>query len=336
MLDANNPGSYRFNSTLAGIATADVVLLVGSNPRWEAPLVNTRIRRAVRAGNARVFAIGEAVDLTYPVEWLGNDLELLGALPAAVAEALAAAERPAVVVGIGAARDAAAWAAVAALPVQRDGWNGFNILHTAAARVGGLDIGLASPGGVAQLAADVADGKIAAMFLHGADEIDAGTLQAPFTVYIGTHGDREHGRGGVDVADVILPAAAYTEKDGTYVNLEGRVQRGRRAVFAPGEAREDWSIARALSDVLGQTLPYDNLAQLRARIASEWAHLGVEGLVPAPWRAPDAAGGGLRSGPVTLPISNFYLTNPIARASGTMAECVDQIMGGASMLQAAE
>ena len=335
-LDAGNPGSYRFNSTLAGIATADVVLLVGTNPRWEAPLVNTRIRQAVRAGGARVFAIGPVVDLTYPVESLGNDMALLDTLPAAVIDALRNAARPAVIVGMGAAVDAQRLAAAAALPVQRDTWNGFNVLHTAAARVGGLDIGLASTGGVAGLRAAVIDGSIQAMILHGADEIDAATCQASFTVYIGTHGDRAHGRGGIDIADVILPAAAYTEKDGTYVNLEGRVQRGRRAVFPPGEAREDWSIARALSEVLGQALPYDNLAVLRMRIAGEWPHLGVEGLMPAPWRAPASTDGDVRGGPVTLPIDNYYLTNPIARASGTMAECVDQIMGGMTVLQAAE
>ena len=152
-----------------------------------------------------------------------------------------------------------------------------------------------------------------------------------FTVYIGTHGDR-----GVAHADVILPAAAYTEKAGTYVNLEGRVQRSLRATFPPGEAREDWTIFRALSAVLGTPLAYDDLPALRRRIAAEWPHLGREGLEPAAWSPESAAAAPLRSGDFTLPVTNFYLTNPIARASDTMAECVEQILGAVPMLEAAE
>ena len=328
-LDPGNPGSYRFNTTLAGIETADVVLLVGANPRWEAPLVNTRLRKAVRRNGARVLNIGPAIDLTYPVEQLGDDLALLGTLPEAAAKLLADAARPAVIVGMGALADAGALAAAAALPVMRDGWNGFNVLHTAAARVGALDIGYASAGGVAGIMADAA--RFKAVFLLGADEIDTAPLSGTFTVYVGTHGDH-----GVRHADVILPAAAYTEKAGTWVNMEGRVQRGFRAVFPPGEAREDWTIFRALSDVLGQRLPYDDLGGLRARIAAEWPHLGREGLSAVPWTAP-AAGPALGSGPIALPVQNYYMTNPIARASDTMAECVAAILEGHEpALEAAE
>ena len=323
--------NYRFNTTLAGIEHADVVLLIGTNPRWEAPLVNTRLRKAVRRGGARVFNIGPDVDLTYPVTQLGDDLGLLANLPAAVTEALTGAARPAVIVGMGAltgASGAAVLAAAAALDVQRDGWNGFNMLHTAAARVGALDVGFATEGGVAGILGRAA--KLKCVFLHGADEIDTALLADTFTVYIGHHGDR-----GVRHADVVLPAAAYAEKPGTWVNLEGRVQRGQRATFPPGEAREDWTIFRALSEVLGHKLPYDDLRALRARIAGEWPHLGSEGLTAMPWVAPTATGN-IAAGPIRLPIDNYYLTNAVARASGTMAECVDQIVGHGVQLEAAE
>ena len=326
--DAANRGSYLFNSTIVRIETADAILLVGANPRWEAPLVNTRIRKALRKG-APVWAIGDEVDLTYPAQWLGNDIGLLGRLPQAVADALGAAQRPAVIVGLGALALPGVAAAAAALPVMREGWNGYNVLHTAAARVGGLDIGCVAEGGVAAMAADAASGKLRALLLHGADESDVGALRGPFTVYVGTHGDA-----GVRHADVVLPAAAYTEKDGAYVNLEGRVQRGRRAVFPPGEARADWSIARALSDVLGRRLPYDDEAAIRARIAREWPHLAREGITPAQWRAPEG-GGALGTGPIGLPIEDFYWTNPIARASQTMMDCRVEILG-LRMAEAAE
>ena len=318
--------SYRFNTTLAGIETADVVLLVGTNPRWEAPLVNVRLRKAVRRGGARVFNIGPAIDLTYPVTQLGDDIALVADLPAEVAEALANAARPAVIVGMGALAHGGMLAAAAALPVQRDEWNGYNVLHTAAARVGALDVGFTTTDGVAGILA----GAHNVVFLHGADEADTTALAHTFTVYIGHHGDR-----GVRHADVILPAAAYAEKPGTYVNMEGRVQRSQRATFPPGEAREDWTIFRALSEVLGVTLPYNDLNALRARVAADWPHLAVEGLTTVPFVAP-AGGTGLGSGPIALPVGNFYLTNPIARASRTMAECVDQIIGEGVRLEAAE
>ena len=303
-------GGYLFNSTLAGIETADAVLLVGCNPRLDAPLVNTRLRKIVRGRRGRVFGMGDAVDLTYDVEWLDDVTD-------AVADVFAKAERPAIIVGVGA--DMAAAAALAdRLEVVKDGWNGWNVLHTAASRVGALDLGL---GGGAPDGAGV-------VFNLGADEID---VRGGFTVYIGTHGDR-----GVRTADVILPAAAYGEKPGTWVNLEGRVQRGQRAVFPPGEAREDWTIFRALSDVLNCTLPYNDLTALRSRIAGEWPLLANERLTPA-------TAGSLPSGSAVAVAAQgdrkraFYLSNPIARASETMAECVRDIVDAPHpVLEAAE
>ncbi|QXQ04848.1 NADH-quinone oxidoreductase subunit NuoG [Sphingosinicellaceae bacterium] len=323
---------YLFNSTLAGIETADAVLLIGTDPRHEAPLVNTRLRKIIRGKRGRVFGLGTPVDLTYDIEWLDEVTD-------AVAEVFAHAERPAIVVGMG-ADFAAARALADRLGVVRDGWNGWNVLHTAAARVGALDLGLTVDG-----VASLSDAK--ALFLLGADEIDAGA--SAFTVYIGTHGDR-----GVRHADVILPSAAYGEKPGTWVNLEGRVQRGQRATFPPGEAREDWTIFRALSDVLGKTLPYNDATALRARIAGEWPWLAVEGLSDAQvTRHPRVGGdpspqvsvvmGPRLRGDDGERVSDadrkhaFYLSNPIARASETMAECIRDIVEAAHpVLEAAE
>jgi NADH-quinone oxidoreductase subunit G len=321
--------AYLFNSGLAGIERADVILLVGCNPRHEAPLLNVRLRKGAARGRSRVFGIGGPVDLTYPVTWLGDDAGLLADVPAELAAALTAAERPAIILGMGALTQPGVFGAARGLAdhfnLVRDGWNGWNLLHTAAARVGALDLGLVADGA----AAIVADPAVRALFLLGADEIDVGANPHRFTVYIGSHGDR-----GVKHADVILPAGAYSEKPGTWVNLEGRVQRALRAVFPPGDAREDWTILRALSAVLGQPLPYDDLPALRARIAAEWPHLaGGDRVVVSPGAA--VAAGPAPAGALPHAIANYYLTNPIARASATMADCVAQLSGAATTVREA-
>jgi NADH-quinone oxidoreductase subunit G len=326
--DVSSLAAVNFNSTIAGIETADVILLVGTNLRWEAPLINTRIRKAVVKRGAKVFAIGEEMNLTYPATWLGNDLGLLGKLPEAVAEAFGKAERPAVIVGGGALKAGAQGATlgfVKTLGLIKDGWNGYNVVHLAAARMGGLMLGYGQPGGIADLAA--AAPKL--LFLLGADDVDLAAFARSFKVYVGHHGDA-----GAAGADVVLPGAAYTEKPGTYVNTEGRVQRGDRAVFPPGDAREDWAILRALSDVLGHKLPFDNLDALRAAMAAEVPALGREGLVGYGWSAPKLSA--KVSGPVGYPIKDFYLTNPIARASETMQRCSAELLHGVSFAEAAE
>ena len=319
--------SWLFNSTIEGLEAADAILLVGTNPRLEAPVLNARLRKMWLAGKTAFGLVGAAADLTYAYEHLGTGvaaLKLLGE-ESAFATAFRAAQRPAVIVGQGAlarldgeAVLKAVAGAADALGVVRDGWNGWNVLHTAAARVAGLDLGFTPKAGGKSAAELVAKGGADALFLLGADEIDLSGSDA-FVIYLGTHGDR-----GAHRADIVLPGAAYTEKSGLYVNTEGRVQRGERAVYPKGEAKEDWAILRALSEYLGAKLPYDTLDQLRDKLFADHPTFGQIGF--APGHAPLALGalgeaGGLDEAPLASPITAFHLTNPIARASTTMAEC---------------
>jgi NADH-quinone oxidoreductase subunit G len=326
--DVSSLSAVAFNSTLAGIETADAVLLIGTNPRWEAPLVNTRLRKAVRRQGAPVFSIGPAVDLTYPVTDLGGDLAILGKLPSSVTEAFAGAQRPAVIVGpgaLGAGALGAALALVGPLGLVREGWNGFNVIHTAASRMASLLLGFAQHGGIADLEA----ARPELVLLLGADEVAPERFPDAFKVYIGHHGDK-----GARQADLILPGAAYSEKHGTFVNLEGRVQRAEKASFAPGEARDDWTILRAVSDLVGQPLPFDRFDQLRAAMIAEVPALGVDGLLDLPWSPPVLDAGA--SGPVTLPVKDFYLTNAICRASPVMQRCSAELIHGETFAEAAE
>ena len=328
--DTSSLSAVNFNTTISGIENADVILLVGSDLRREAPLVNTRIQKAIRKRGAKVFAIGPVTDLTYKVEWLGDDLSALTKAPKALADALKTAERPAIIVGGGALRYAGVHGAALAFAKKyklvRDDWNGFNVLHFAAARMGGLMLGYAHDGGIKKLAAE----KPKLAFFLGADEVDYSLFADSFKVYVGHHGDN-----GAHHADVILPGAAYSEKSGTYVNLEGRVQRGERAVFPPGDAREDWAIFRALSDVLGKRLPFDSLDALRAEMAKAVPALGVEGLADYGWSEPSLPSD--VSGKIAdYPIKDFYLTNAICRASETMQKCSAELVHGTQFLEAAE
>jgi NADH-quinone oxidoreductase subunit G len=317
--------SWLFNSTLAGIEDADVVLMVGTNPRVEAPVLNARLRKRWLAGALRVGVIGEAVDLTYPHDYLGAGPKTLAELAKSKSDfvkALKAAKAPAIIVGAGAlTRPDSAAVLKAAAGVAKTFGMTWNVLHSAAARVGGLDLGfLPGPGGktAAELAAK---GGADVLFLLGADEIDT-TASKAFKVYLGTHGDR-----GAHGADVILPGAAYTEKNGLYVNTEGRVQMGVQAVFPKGEAREDWAILRALSERLGHTLPYDTLDQLRVRLFADHPSFGRIDHVDGPAAAAGldlgklGGAGVLSAAPFRSAVASFHLTNPIARASVTMAEC---------------
>jgi len=319
LYDVSQPASWRFNPTIVGVEHAKAILLVGSNPRWEAPLVNTRIRKAVKKG-AKVFAIGPQVDLTYPVEWLGEDIASLGSLP----EALTGATDVIVIAGMGACTIEGGYGAARQTAAALGA--GFGLLHTAAGRVGALELGFVTEGGLGAVAA--AAPRL--LFLLGVDETDLSPFDGAFKVYIGTHGDA-----GARAADVILPGSAYTEKPGTWVNLEGRVQRAERAVFPVGDAREDWTILRALSAVLGKTLPFDNLGELRARIAGEYPTLADEGIVLSGALDPAPRGGDV-SGTIVYPIADFYLTNPIARSSPTMQRCSAELIHGETFAEAAE
>ncbi len=319
---ANGRASYLFNSTIDGIEYADAILLIGTNPRIEAPLLNARIRKRWRAEPTMIGLIGEATDLTYDYTHLGDSVDALGKL---ADHDMAKAERPMMIIGQGAlsgpnGADVLALAASVAqkLGVIKDDWNGFNVLHTAAGRVGALDIGFV-PGEGGKDAGGIAGGEVDLLFNMGADELEIAA--GAFTVYIGTHGDR-----GAHRADVILPGAAYTEKSATYVNTEGRPQQTTRGAFPPGDAKEDWAILRALSEKLGHTLPYNTLGQLRTALYAEHPHLAkleeieaadAGALADLAKKAPKDAG----KAKFARAIEDFYLTNPIARASKVMAEC---------------
>jgi len=325
--------SYLFNTTIEGIEDCDAVLIVGSNPRWEAAILNARIRKRWRMGPLPVAMIGERPDLTYDYTYLGagpDTLQEIADGSHSFAKVLADATRPLIIVGQGALSrpDGEAVLSLAAKVAQSsgaiaDGWNGFSVLHTAAGRVGGLDVGcVPGEGGldVEGMLSAGESGGLDLVFLLGADEFDTRRLGEAFVIYVGTHGDV-----GAHRADVILPGAAYPEKPGTWVNTEGRVQRANRAGFPPGEAREDWAILRALSPHLGHQLGYDSLAELRAAMFERHPHLALDETV-APADTADLAaladlGGTVDPAPFVSPVQDFYLTNPIARASAVMAEC---------------
>jgi NADH-quinone oxidoreductase subunit G len=325
--DCTSLSAVAFNSTIAGIETADVVLLVGSNVRWEAPLVATRVRKVARKGG-KLFAVGPQVDLGLKVEWLGDDLKLLGKLPKAVTDAFAKAERPAVILGPGALAAGGLGAAlglVQPLGLIKGEWNGFNVLHTSASRMASLVLGFAQPNGLN----DIEAAKPELALLLGADEMPADRLEGAYKVYIGHHGDN-----GARQADLVLPGAAYAEKHGTYVNTEGRVQRGEKAAFPPGQAREDWAILRAVSELAGKTLPFDSFGQLRQQMVAEFPQLGRDGLIDLAWAPPKLDS--KAEGPISYSIADFFLTNAICRNSPTMRRCSEELVQGLHYEEAAE
>jgi NADH-quinone oxidoreductase subunit G len=336
---ARGRASYLFNASIAGIDNADALLIVGSNPRKEAAILNARIRKRWRAGKFPIGVIGPKVDLTYTYDYLGAGPETLADIGRhSFAETLRKAERPLVLLGSEtfARTDGAAIASLAAkaaveLGAMKDSWNGFCVLHSAASRVGALDLGFVPGQGGLNTRQMTASGSLDVLFLLGLDEIDV--APGAFVIYIGTHGDR-----GAMRADVVLPGAAYPEKSAIYVNTEGRVQMANRASFPPGDAREDWAILRALSDVLRLRLPYDSLAALRQTLFKAHPHLLRIGQI-APGDAADvhklaAVGGAPDKAPLRSSVDDFYFTNPIARSSAVMAECSALAMGRATMTAA--
>jgi NADH-quinone oxidoreductase subunit G len=333
--------SYIFNPAIAGIEQADALLIVGANPRHEAAVLNARIRKRWRSGQLKIGLIGAKAELTYTYDHLGAGTDTLSELAAgkhSFADVLKNAKNPIVLVGAGAAarHDGSAVLALAAklaldFGAVKGDWNGFAVLHDTASRVGALDIGFAAGAGGLSAAQMTTFGMLDVLFLLGADEVKV--PDGTFAVYIGTHGDR-----GAHRADVILPGAVYTEKSGIYVNTEGRVQMASRSSFPPGEAREDWAIIRALSEIMGKRLPYDSLAALRQAMFKAVPHLmRVDRIEPGnadDVKALAGKGGSLEKAPFKSSVEDFYLTNPIARASAVMAECSRLASG--QMLTAAE
>ncbi len=334
---------YIFGSGIAGIEEADAILLVGTNPRAEATMVNARIRKAWLEKRIPIALIGEAADLTYPYHHAGTGPDDLVKLAKDYAKNVKA-EKPMIIAGAGvfvredgAAIHAALYEAAEQLGCIKEGWNGFNVLHNAASRVGALDIGFVPQTGgkgFHDIIAGTKDGSVEVLYLLGADEFDAKAAIGwqSFVIYQGHHGDR-----GAQRADVILPGSAYTEKDGTYVNTEGRAQLGKKAVAPPGQAREDWKIIRAISERVGHVLPYDTLIQLRERIKTDWPHIAdIDVLRASHWESFGVKGKFL-SEPFRSPVTHYYLTNPICRASETMGECTKNFVTEESkVLEAAE
>ncbi|MBO6549555.1 MAG: NADH-quinone oxidoreductase subunit G [Rhizobiales bacterium] len=325
--------STLFNSTIEGIDKADAILLIGANTRLETPVINARIRGRWALGQVQVGVIGADEDLTYETHHIGHspaDLSKLGDGTSGFAEILRNAEYPMIIIGgtalqgedgvnnlIAAAKLAEGFGAM------KQGWNGFNILHTAASRVAGLELGFVpTESGLAtnDIVAQAKNNQIDFLYLLGADEIDTSNLGDAFVVYQGSHGDA-----GASCADVILPGAAYTEKNGTYMNLEGRVQHTNRAIFPPNEAKDDWAILRALSAAIGKPFGFNNLNELRTQMYNSNPKLAaVNSLEKADSqeiiKLASKDIGELSNETLPICVEDFYDTNPIARASKVMTE----------------
>ena len=334
-LDATRRDYYLFNTTIAGIDEIDALLVVGADIRREAPVLNARIRkRWADLPTFQVGMIGADVDLTYPTTMIGDGPASLTRLldgSDKFAQILAEAKNPAVIIGQsalarvdGAAILATCWQLAVQFNMIRPDWHGFNVLHRAAARVGGLDIGFVPQAGGADTGSMLAGG-VDVLWLLGADEIDAQAIpDSCFVVYQGHHGDR-----GAARADVILPGACYLEKPGLYVNTEGRVQAAAQACFAPGDAREDWTILRAFAGVLGEELGFDDLTALRAKLAADYPVFadigGCRRLATLDLAGPLGDATAMGAEAFGRPLPNYYQTDPISRASQTMAQCAAEI-----------
>jgi NADH-quinone oxidoreductase subunit G len=337
--DVDGRSDYLFNTGISGIEEADAILLVGTDPRHEAPMINARIRKSWLQSKVPVGLIGAPVDLTYPYEHIGttpDDLDRLSRARKGFVEVLKKARKPMIIVGTAALRheDGYDVHALAKMVAERFGmiqedWNGFNVLHVAAGRTGALDVNFLPQKNDKgkTIGYDIYDmvkagraGKLDAVYLLGVDELDtrAAFGADTFIIYQGHHGDN-----GARHADVIFPGAAYTEKDALYVNTEGRVQMARRAAFPVGEAKEDWLILRILSERLNVTLPYNSLQELRRRIFGEFPHLKAIDMKPNEDFVSVDKPVNVSTSPFGRVVYNFYQTDVVSRASVTMAECVE-------------
>ena len=337
VLGGQGRGGYIFNSGFNGLEETDYVLLVGSNPRHEAAVINARLRRRWLNDGLEVARIGAPVDLTYAVKELGEDPSILMAIDGGkspVLTKLKKAKKPMIIMGQGALNRADSSAILGAVSrIAKDtgvvtaSWNGFNILHTAAGRVAGLDMGaIPAKGGkdTSAMLKAAKSGDLDVLYLLAADECDlSGISDKTFVIYQGSHGDA-----GARIADVVLPGAAWCEKDAIFVNSEGRVQYANRATFPPGDAREDWSIIRALSAVLDVTLGFDDHSQLRAALINAAPVFGLaDALTETSFKAVGGKGQ-IKSSPLQYAMgegtdTSFYMTCPISRSSVTMADCIE-------------
>jgi len=327
--DVNSRSNYLFNTEIAGIDQADLCLIIGGNTRKDAPILNARIRKGTLSGKLKVSVIGDKTDLSYKYDYLGNDLSILKSILLGdhqFVEQLKVSQKPMLILGnnIVNLADGAEIINLCKLIAEKynliqEDWNGFNIIHTAAARVGALDIGFVPQNkdtDLKQILDKAEAGEIKLVYLLGADEFDVNKLKNSFVIYQGHHGDK-----GAHVADVILPGSAYTEKDATYVNLEGRVQRTYKAVSAPGSAKTDWQIIVELSKTLGNPLEYNDLKSIRNKMEQIAPHFAKIGCIEkSDWQKSNSD-----SNYTTKIISNieqnYYLTDPICRVSVTMAKC---------------
>ncbi len=337
LLSSATRADYLFNTGIANVEQADLCLLIGTNPRREASMLNARIRKAWRGGKLKVHMVGAEADLTYPYEYLGNDARILSEILDGrdpLAQEFANAKTPMIVLGANVMARPDAEEILAAIKaiaqkynVVREGWNGFNVLNHAAGRVGAMDLGFL-PGEQGRNINTIIDGcrreEIKLAYLLNVDDLDMALLGNAFVIYQGHHGDE-----GAHRADIILPGAAYTEKEATYVNIEGRAQRTKRAVFPPGQAKEDWAIIRALSDAMGKPLAYNSLEQLRERMSKASPVFAViDEVIPASFAPPSGEPRErfrISDEALVETMPNFYMTDPISRASKTMADCVREL-----------
>ncbi len=326
-LSNKNRADYLFNTSIAGIEEADICLIIGANPRYDAPILNARIRKAVVNNNMQVAYVGAGIDLNYKYNDLGVNPKVLDEIISgknSFSKTLKTASKPLIIIGYDAllSPDGEILHSLAK-KIAESFRAEFNVLHKVASRVGGLDLGFVPSGSgkpTDEILKSCKKGDVEFLYLLGADEIDMASLGKTFVVYQGHHGDS-----GAHRADVILPGSAYTEKDATYVNLEGRPQRTQIAVFAPGDAKPDWQIITQLSDIIEKPLGYESLSELRAAMEKVVPHLANIGEIEPAKFGPAKKNGKLSNKAIVSTTKNFYMTDSICRASKTMAQCSAEI-----------
>ncbi len=331
-IDAKDHASYLFNSTFVGIESADACLLIGVNPRKDAPLLNARIRKRFSLTPSKIASIGCNVDLTYDYKHLGNEVEILQDIlndKSEFCEVLRQAKKPMLVLGhdMLTREDGALILNMAKKIAEKfnmiqDDWNGFNFLPKTSGLINGLELQFTSSIGVNEILNQAEKSEIKMVFLHAVDDdIEFEKLKDCFVVYIGSHGDK-----GAHIADVILPGAVYSEKDAIYINLERRAQSTKRAVSAPGEANEDWENFIGLAKKLGIDLGFQTLGEIRQALAANHETFrNLDKITKASWIKSGEINSDFSDKKITMKKFDFYLTNPITRASRIMNRCSTEL-----------